>query len=44
MEPLPLEGFKQVSRDPLFPELPTFPHAEMCAHMGPFPAEERRGG
>lgn len=44
MEPPPLERFKQVSQQPLFPELPTFPHAEISAHMGPFPAEGRRGG
>lgn len=34
---LPLQGSKQLSREPLFPgELPTCPYVETSAHMGPF--------
>lgn len=44
VEPLLSEGFTQVSQEPFFPAQPTFPHAEVSAHPGPFPAEERRGG
>lgn len=42
-ELLPLQGFEQVSQEPLFPgELSTLPYLEIAAHIGslPFGGEE----